>query len=527
MTAQPHNRLARNHDLAVTTISQRVKHFHAENQPFRIYHGSTNSTRVLNFDRERIVDTSSLDHVLHVDTEQELCVVEPNVRMDTLVDATLRYGLVPKVVMELRAITVGGGFSGTSGESSSYRFGFFEDIIQGIEIVLGDGSIVNARRRIQGQEHEESGENEDLLEAAAGSFGTFGVVTKLEVALMKARKYVSLEVRPRRSVKETIDALELATEEEKIDYVDGILFGNHLGVVMVGKLTDEPTKDAPIVRFSRARDQWFYRYVEKRLDKSKTKDDWSFTVNVPIVDYYFRYDRGAFWGGKWVFKFFYTPFNRVTRFILDPLLHTQVMFHALHESGLGNQNIIQDIGFPRSTVEKFIEYIDHSLGLYPLWLCPLKKGNSLPLRPRTGCEAGDRALREELLVNVGIWGPGPRVENQFVKLNRDIEKRTKELYGAKCLYARAYYTEDEFWSIYDRTKYDALREKYHAKGLPSVCEKVNVNLDAVEQRAKEAQRQGHRPKRIGRLSGLYGATKAWMGLFSSSRRKEYVLGRRK
>ena len=46
--------------------------------------------------------------------------------MDALVAATLPHALLPLVVMEFPGITVGGGFSGTSGESSSFRHGPFD-----------------------------------------------------------------------------------------------------------------------------------------------------------------------------------------------------------------------------------------------------------------------------------------------------------------------------------------------------------------------------------------------------------------
>lgn len=46
--------------------------------------------------------------------------------MDRLVEETLKYGLIPPVVMEFPGITVGGGYSGTSGESSSFKHGFFD-----------------------------------------------------------------------------------------------------------------------------------------------------------------------------------------------------------------------------------------------------------------------------------------------------------------------------------------------------------------------------------------------------------------
>ena len=67
-----------------------------------------------------MVDSSSLSHVLKVDMERKTATVEPNVPMDRLVEEILKYGLVPPVVMEFPGITVGGGYAGTSGESSSY-----------------------------------------------------------------------------------------------------------------------------------------------------------------------------------------------------------------------------------------------------------------------------------------------------------------------------------------------------------------------------------------------------------------------
>jgi len=105
-----------------------------------------------------MVDTSSLNHVLSVNQKTKTCLVEPNVPMDQLVDATMPYGLVPPVVMEFPGITVGGGFAGTAGESSGFRHGFFEDTVNSIEIVLATGEVVSA------SPHERS----DLFYGASG-----------------------------------------------------------------------------------------------------------------------------------------------------------------------------------------------------------------------------------------------------------------------------------------------------------------------------------------------------------------------
>ena len=48
----------------------------------------------------------------------------------------------------------------------------------------------------------------------------------------------------------------------------------------------------------------------------------------------------------------------------------------------------------------------------------------------------------------------------------------------KWLYAHCHYSEIEFWKIYDKRRYDALRVKYHAAHLPSVYDKVRLNWGA-------------------------------------------------
>lgn len=492
------------HHEAVARIAEQVRSFYDRKEHFRIYHGSTNSTRTLRFQKDKIVDTSHLNHVLKIDRLHHTAFCEPNVSMEQLYRECIKTGMVPQVVMEFPGITVGGGFAGTSGESSSFKHGFFENTVRSIEIVLADGQVVKASKT----------ERADLLEAAAGSFGTFGVTTMLEVQLMPAKSYIELDILPVSSLSAAITELEIATQERfKNDYVDGIVYSKDLAVVITGQLKDKAVIDTnlPLEHFTRPKDEWFYRYIEIRLEVDSISP---FKITVPLKDYLFRYDRGAFWGGKWAFQYFMVPFTRFTRYWLDGLMHAKVMYHALHEGNLANQNIVQDIGFPASTTEDFIKYLDHDFGFYPLWLCPLKKANpNMPLRPRTGSTVGDEALSSELLINVGLWGPGPRKQSSFIEVNRQIEKKTRALFGVKCLYARAYYTEEEFWQIYDKTWYDEMRKKYNATTLPTVYEKTKTDLEPSDEGSIWD---------VWPIPGAYGAASALLSVYSPFR-GEYVL----
>jgi hypothetical protein len=86
------------HDKAVTPIATTIRKFYARNEQFQIYYRSTNSTRQSQYLRDRIVNTSGLSNVLKVDTQSKPALVEPNVSMGALVEATLKHGLIPPVI---------------------------------------------------------------------------------------------------------------------------------------------------------------------------------------------------------------------------------------------------------------------------------------------------------------------------------------------------------------------------------------------------------------------------------------------
>ncbi len=436
------------HQQSVKAIAEKVRSFYDSKKPFRIYHGSTNSTRSQSFKAANMVDVRGLNRILVVDTTTKTATVEPNVPMDKLVAATLKYGLIPKVVMEFPGITVGGGLQGGAGESSSFKSGCFNRTLNWFEVILADGSVVIASP----QDHV------DLFYGSAGAYGSLGVVTAAQVQLVKAAKYVELEYLPVISAADAVETLKRVLSMD-YDFIDGILYAKDRGVIIAGRLSDAP--NGPVRRCLRARDQWFYLGVEKAVKGGNLAESY------PLEDYLFRYDRGAFWTGRYVFERFGVPFSRLTRFLLNPLLKTRRMYIALDASGFSQEYIIQDLALPAASGSDFLNWVESELSIYPLWLCPLPPDKDSKLQ--------FNHLDAEQIINVGVWGPGPTSQAAFVDVNRKLENKVRELGGRKWLYAHAYYPEDEFWQIYGVGWYQALREKYRAANLPSVYDKTHLN----------------------------------------------------
>lgn len=512
------------HDTALRKIVTTVQGFYDRKEPYRIFHGSTNSTRPK--DAMRAVDISALSHVLSVDLANETMLVEPNVSMDSLVEASLPHGLVPPVVMEFPGITAGGGFAGTGAESSSFRHGFFDDTVRSIEMVLADGEIVTASRE----------ERPDLFRAAAGAVGTLGIVTMLEISLIKAKKYVHTRYHRTNSVAEAVEVVKQEMNKPENDYVDGILFARGHGVIISGLLTDDKPDDIKPQSFSGAWDSWFYLHVEERTSANGQCDASIAEDYIPLAEYLFRYDRGAYWVGRFVVMYWLIPFNRFSRWLLDDLLHTRMLYRA-RDTGESNTFTIQDMAMPFETAEKFVDYLDKEHPIWPLWLCPMKSRapptfHPFTSQPNTQAQSVSRNIlglpappdhREQMMLNIGVWGhEGTSSPLAFVEKNRALEDKVHELGGMKWLYAHVYQGEEEFWSAYGgREWYDALREKYNASALPSVYSKVHVKKEdkAVAAAVRQGEASGYEwLKRYWPIGGLWGS---WTALAT----REHLLHR--
>ncbi|KAK4135147.1 FAD-binding domain-containing protein [Trichocladium antarcticum] len=508
--------MASSHETAVNQIAAAVRAFSSQREPFRIFHGSTNSTRPAH--DGPVVDISGLDRVLKIDENSRTAVVEPNVPMDKLVAATLARGFIPPVVMEFPGITVGGGFAGSAGESSSFRYGYFDQTVRSVEMVLATGDVVRAS----------PSENPDLFQGAAGTAGTLGIATKLELSLIPAKRFVKLEYHRYNTVSETIAAVRRATEDAANDYVDGIIFSKTLGLVMTGQLTDDIPPSTTPQTFSGAWDPWFYLHASQQARKCPPHNNNNNNNNnnnlsppptdyIPLAEYLFRYDRGGFWVGARAFAYFpFVPFNRVTRWFTDDFMHTRMLYRALQGSNMAAGNVVQDLSLPYPTAGAFVDHTAETLAVWPLWLCPLRATRGPTFHP-SSCSADGQP---QPMLNIGLWGAAADAVDVFVAQNRALEAKLTELGGRKVLYSQTFYEKAEFWSLYDAAWYDGLREKYGATTLPSVYDKVHVDAGKMRRKAKGR----------GRWAGRLAASGVWplpglRGIYCAIKSRDYLIHR--
>jgi FAD/FMN-containing dehydrogenase len=394
------------------------------------------------------LDVSAFAQVSYVDQVARTAVVGGMTTYEDLVATTLRYGLMPLVVPQLKTITLGGAVSGLGIESTSLRNGLPHESVLEMEILTGDGRVVTAA---PGSAHD------GLYRGFPNSYGTLGYALWLTIELEPVAPYVHLRHIRFGSPGEAMTAIEQIARDgsylgHRADFVDGTAFSPTEIYLTIGAHSET----AP----------WLSDYTGQRIYYQSIRgprEDF-----LTIGDYLWRWDTDWFWCSR-AFGV-QRPLIRMlwpSRYRRSDVYRKLVAFDRRHglTRALGarrgtppSEAVIQDVEIPVERAAEFYEFFAAEVGMSPVWLCPLRlrSGQSWPLYP---LEA------DQVYVNFGFWGnvPLPRGASDG-HFNKRIESKVTELGGHKGLYSTSYYSKEEFWRLYNGPAYADLKQEYDGGG---------------------------------------------------------------
>lgn len=477
------------HEREVEQIRRQIREFYVQGdgKPLALQYRSNDSFTIRTKSYKNgcnQVNCSALDQIIDIDPIRQIAKVEPRVTMGELLKASLRYELTVPVIPELKEITVGGAIMGIGAESASHNWGTFNEVCTTFEVILGDGTLVKASQT----------ENPDLFYGIPGSYGSLGALMSAEIKLIPAKDCVVLSYHTFSNPFEALEKLkELANTPSAPDFIDGMIFSKNSAVVIEGKLEskNEIKGDLPSYSLSRSFSPMYYQHVQKIALKPPSN-----SLHQEVMthqDYFFRYDPGAFWMGAYlthfpilieliqkgifqsskpltssfsealVEKYHALPHsNSIFRTLLRPFIQGKNLCKALHktEKWIQNRFVIQDFCIPGEKALLFLTDILKDPGIFPLWLLPAK-GTTDPqiFAPHVLNKQNPNGK----FINFGIYGI-PSYAAPIREVTKMLEGKTKSYGGRKALYSRSYYNEEEFWSIYPKDAYNALRGKTHAQG---------------------------------------------------------------
>ncbi len=409
------------------------------------------------------LDVSGLTGVVDIDVAGRTAQVQGMCTYETLVAATLPYGLMPLVVPQLRTITLGGAVTGLGIEATSFRSGLPHESVSEMDVLTGAGEVLTLTP---------DGEHADLFAAFPNSYGSLGYAIKITIELEPTQRRVAL-----RHVRfDDVDRLAAAADQivadraydgEPVDFIDGVVFAPDESYLTLGRWSsdDSPTSDY-------AGQQIFYRSVRSRERDLLT-----------VHDYLWRWDTDWFWCSR-AFGAQHPVVRRLwpRRWRRSDVYHRIAGFENRHgwyarlQASRGEpprELVIQDVEVPVTKLASFLRWFDAEIGMRPVWLCPLR------LREPTGPGSAkqwplyplDAATR---YVNVGFWGavamaPGASDGD----LNRAVEQAVADHHGHKSLYSEAFYDRETFDALYNGPLLADVKKRYDPdQRLSGLYEKV-------------------------------------------------------
>ncbi len=371
------------------------------------------------------VDLTDLDHILEIDPVRRVCVAEPGVTFEALVDETMKHGLVPIIVPEFKTITIGGAVSGCSIESMSYKYGGFHDTCLEYEVITASGEVLTCTP---------DNEHSLVFQMIHGSFGTLGILSKLKFRLVPAKKYVRMKYEKYRTLEAYQAAIWRVYQNCDHDFMDGIIHSPTEYVLSLGDFVDE----APYTNSYDWLKVYYQSTAKREQDFLKTKD------------YFFRYDRGVTNVHPKTFlgRLFFGKFMGSTE-----VLKLADKFNWLLPKE--KPTIILDVFLPFSRVPAFMEWYGREFKHFPLWCVPYKRVRNYEWISKRLFD-GMTDPTDELFVDLAIYGMKQTGDVNYHKL---MEEKLLELGGIKTLISHNYYSEEDFWKTWNRENYDAVKAR--------------------------------------------------------------------
>lgn len=394
------------------------------------------------------LDASGLTSVISVDPEARTADVAGMCTYENLVATTLRYGLSPMVVPQLKTITLGGAITGLGIESASFRNGLPHESVLEMDILTGAGELIT----VSPEQHP------DLYYAFPNSYGTLGYSTRIRITLEPVAPFVALRHIRFHSLTAMVAAMDriINTGEldgVRVDYLDGVVFSADESYLCIGIQTTTP---GPVSDYTGQ--AIYYRSIQHdSAGQGSLKED-----RLTIHDYFWRWDTDWFWCSR--------PFGaqhpRLRRWWPRRYRRSSVYWKlvALDQrfgitDWIDNRNgrppherVVQDIEVPIERSCEFLEWFGDKVTISPIWLCPLRLQNQrgwplYPIRPG------------HTYVNIGFWSSVPAGATGDAT-NRWIEEKVSELDGHKSLYSDSFYTREEFDELYGGELYSTVKKTY-------------------------------------------------------------------
>jgi hypothetical protein len=414
-----------NHEEQVKLISEQIKQYNRAGEKVSLEKAQVSHTvPTPAFDarqKNKKINIRGLSRIIEIDEKNKTCTAQAGVAFSDLVKETLKVGLIPLLVPELKTITIGGAVSGCSVESMSYRYGGFHDTCLEIEAVTPAGEIILCSPEL----------NPGIFHMLHGSFGTIATITKIKFKLMEAKPFVRVDYHSFDNISKFTGEIEKHYRAGDVDFMDGIIHNKNKFVLCIGSFSE----NAPFTSDYTGINIYYKSTGYKKFDYLTT------------YDYLFRYDTEC----HWLTRNFGLENAFVRMMAKDKILgSTNIinlwknypMLHYLRPKA----DVIVDLFIPVQNFERFFFQFDKKFNYYPIWIVPYRIPKLYPwVNPDFV-----KGINGNLWIDFAVYGMKQSIFENSYKI---LEYLVYDNQGLKTLISHNYYSQENFWKIYNKARY--------------------------------------------------------------------------
>ena len=424
------------------------------------------------------LDVSGLGGVIAIDPVEKTADVQGMCTYEELVDACLPYGLSPFVIPQLKTITLGGAVTGMGVESTSFRNGLPHESVLEIDVLTGTGELVTCSPE----------KNVDLFRGFPNSYGSLGYAVRLKIELEEVKPYIDLHHVRYDDVEEYAAAMGEIAETGRYDGhevhgLDGVAFSTSELYLTIAVQTDE---EGPVSDYTR--EHIYYRSLQHPQGVIRDR--------LTIRDYIWRWDVDWFWCSRAFGAQDPTIRKLWPRDLLRSSFYWKLIGldrkydieHNLMNKPKGlphRERVVQDVEVTVDKLGEWINWFFEASDIQPMWMVPIRLRSGVEKLASEGDVLGGENSPWPLYplkpgttwINAGFWSavPGDHVTPEAVPgaFNRVIEQKVHDLGGHKSLYSEAFYTRDQFETLYGGDLPEKLKAVYDPdRRFPGLYEKT-------------------------------------------------------
>ncbi len=477
--------------------------------------------------------------------------VEANTTFGELIKRLNKAGYRVPLVPEFLDITVGGAFVGVAIESSGHEFGLFHEHVLQAEVLMPDGSLKTMSLRDYKEEY-------DQFRALPNSYGTLGRIMRLRLPLISldsrherkrqhpflderkaaylaspepdwltnhvhhlrtqhhpSTDHVQLRYHRYTDTETALAELKRLSELSAHDFIESVVVSPDNVVIITGDIVKSVNDIPP---------EQCHSYRERDIFWQHVKDPKHTENYVPLNDYYARWHQTVFWNTQThdtATKLFNHPiFRRLFGRFMGPgflaMLSSAKDYWDAHTANptttpkQKTEHMVQDIGIPQSRAPEFAKWYQEEIGLYPVWLCPVKSAD--------GTFPSFHPKADDTYVDWGMFtGDGKPEHPSNPKYYTDlIEQKMAELGGHKTLYSDNADDRERFDELNRMEFYDRMKAEMDPDNIyPHVYDKM-----VSAQHSQSISRKPHLPQ----LPFSYNAFMTWVQCIAVSSTATMITG---